>query len=303
MSLDLVVASGKGGVGKSLITSSILYLLRERFPVVGVDADAPAPNLHIIFGVDAWDHEEDYIGGEVAVIGEECIMCNVCVDHCIYEAIIPSDGSELPVIRDYLCEGCRACGYVCPVNAITYRQVLSGKLRKTSTNYNFPLISAELDVGRPNSGKLVADERKWARDMASKNDALVVIDSAAGIGCEVIASMSGANIAVLVAEPTDASLSDMKRAHYLAEHFGVEPFIVINKSTINSGYDGIKKFAEENDIVILGEVPYDEAIPQSLKMRKPMLEVFPESEAAEAIKNIVEKLEKIIMKTGAVSTK
>lgn len=295
MPMDIVIASGKGGVGKSLITSSLLYRLRERYNVVGLDADASAPNLHLIFGVDSWEHVEDYTGGEIATISpEKCIKCNVCVKSCIYDAIVPSDGQDIPMIRDYLCEGCRACGYVCPVDAITYSEVKSGVIRRTTTRYGFPLISARLDVGRPNSGKLVAEERKWAREITQENDGITFIDSAAGIGCEAIASMSGASMAILVAEPTKASVSDMARAYRLASHFGVKSYIVVNKASINPDFRGIEEFARENDLEIIGEVPYDSTIPMSACMRKPLLEAYPDSEAAKAIEDLVDRVDKII---------
>ena len=298
MPMDIVVASGKGGVGKSLVTSSLLYVLRDKYSVIGLDADAPAPNLHLIFGVEDWEYVEDYAGGEVAEISpEKCIKCNICVDKCIYDAIVPASGESIPIIRDYLCEGCRACGYSCPVNAITYREILSGVLRRTTTSYGFPLISAKLDVGRPNSGKLVADERKWAREMAG-DDTVTFIDSAAGIGCEAIASMSGASAAILVAEPTEASVSDMARAYGIASHFGVKSYIVVNKSSINPGFGGIERFARENNIDIIGTIPYDDSIPHSARMRKPLLEAYPDSSASGALRDVASAVEEIIENSG-----
>lgn len=294
MTLDIVVASGKGGVGKSLMTSSLAYLLRDRFRIVALDADAPAPNLHIIFGVNEWEHVEDYFDGTIAEISvDKCVKCNICVGSCIYDAIVPSDGSTYPVIRGYLCEGCRACGYSCPKKAISYVPVKSGVLRRTKTKYGFPLISAKLDVGRPNSGKLVTDERKWAREIGSE-DSITLIDAAAGIGCELIASMSGAHISIFVVEPTEASLRDMMRAYSVAEHFGLTSYLVVNKSTLNPDFAAIKRFAEEKRMEILGQIPYDEAIPKSLHKRMPLIEIYPESEAANAIKDIASKVAGII---------
>lgn len=295
MVLEIVIASGKGGVGKSLVTSSLLYILNERYNVIGVDADAPAPNLGIIFGVDKWDQEWDYIGGDVVTINQEkCIHCGMCADVCVYDAIYHDGINTVPHVRTYLCEGCRACVSICPVDAIGMIALRSGIIRTANTIYGFPLISAKLDVGRPNSGKLVAEERQKARNLAQRPGDVVFIDSAAGIGCAVIASMTGANIAILVAEPTPASLWDLKRIHAVAEHFGIETYIVVNKYDIDPGFRGIDHFAKTKGIRIIGQIPYDENVPKSLAIRIPMVKAFPHSPATVALYELVETMATLI---------
>lgn len=286
--MEIVVASGKGGVGKSTLTGSLISLLQDH-EIVAVDADAEAPNLHIVLNVKEWMEERELISAKTARIRDSCIECGMCDNVCIYEAIHIVDGRHR--IKQYLCEGCGACKAVCPVDAIEISDAISGWIRTARTPYGL-LVSAELDVGKPNSGKLVTEEKniakQWIREGKAKH---IIVDAAAGIGCQVIASFSGANKAILIAEPTPSSLSDLIRVHWLTEHFRIEPYLVINKYGINPGFDGIEKFAEEKGLEIIGRIPYDSSVPKSLTAMKPLVEFSPNSPASMEIKKIAEIVE------------
>jgi len=284
--MEIVIASGKGGVGKSTFTGSLISLLKDK-RIAAVDADAEAPNLHLVFNVEKWDEEREVISAKTATITDKCINCGVCDNVCIYEAIYVEDGTHK--IKEYLCEGCGACKAVCPVeDAIVISDAVSGWIRIANTQYG-PLVSAELDVGKPNSGKLVTEEKNIAKEWVKKGMAdHIIVDSAAGIGCQVIASLSGANKAILLAEPTPSSLSDLKRAFWLANHFRIETYIVINKDGMNPGFTGIEEFAKENDVEIIGRIPYDSAVPKSLASMKPLVEYAPDSPASKEIRRIAD---------------
>ncbi len=284
--MDLVIASGKGGVGKSTFTGSLITLLKD-YGIAAVDADAEAPNLHLVFNVQHWNEEREVIAAHTATINSSCINCGVCDSVCIYEAIYEADGQRR--IKEYLCEGCGACKAVCPVEgAIEISPSVSGWIRTAFTPYG-PLVSAELDVGKPNSGKLVTEEKNIAKEWVKEGKAKhIIVDAAAGIGCQVIASLSGANKAILIAEPTPSSLSDLMRAYYLTQHFRIESFLVINKDGINPGYNGLEKFARENGVEILGRIPYHSAVPKSLSSMRPLVEFMPESPPAREIRKIAE---------------
>ena len=284
--MEIVIASGKGGVGKSTFTGSLISLLKD-LRIAAVDADAEAPNLHLVFNVKEWDEEREMISAKTATITDECINCGICDNVCIYEAIYVEDGQHK--IKDYLCEGCAACKAVCPVEgAIIISDAVSGWIRTASTPYG-PLVSAELDVGKPNSGKLVTEEKNIAKAWVKEGKAEhIIVDSAAGIGCQVIASLSGANKAILLAEPTPSSLSDLKRAFWLTQHFRIDAYIVINKYGINPGFKGIEDFAKENDVEIIGRIPYDSSVPKSLTAMKPLVEFAPDSPASKEIARIAE---------------
>ncbi len=285
--MEIVVASGKGGVGKSTLTASLIALLSRDLKIASVDADAEAPNLHLLFNVRNWDREEEFISAKTARILDNCINCGLCRNVCVYEAIYVDDGGNHR-IKEYLCEGCGACSAVCPVDAIEISDSISGWLRIARTKYG-PLVSAELDVGKPNSGKLVTEEKRIAREW-QKEGAVehIIIDAAAGIGCQVISSISGANKVIIVAEPTPSSVSDMKRMYDLAMHFRIDTKIVINKDGMNPGYRGIEEFAEENGVEIIGRIPYDPSVPKAMTAMKPLVEFAPESEASKEIMRIAE---------------
>lgn len=272
-------------MGKSTVTSSISVLLRD-WKIGIVDGDAEAPNLHIIFNVNSWEREIEYREKRTALIDyDRCPNCLICQQVCTYEAIEAKDG--IPSILPYVCEGCGACKVVCPSEAISIRRNdISGWIRVGKTAYG-PFVSAELDVGQPNSGKLVTSEkniaREWLKDGRIRN---IIIDSAAGIGCQVIASMSGATHAVLVVEPTKSSLSDLKRVYYLAEHFRIKTFIVVNKHNINPDFKELNDFISENRLEVLGKIPYDRKVAESISKRRPLVEYDPSSPASSSLKEI-----------------
>ncbi|MCD6140384.1 MAG: ATP-binding protein [Thermococcus sp.] len=295
--MQIAIASGKGGVGKSSVAAALIYLLKDDYPLIAVDADADAPNLDLLFGVERWEEEKELTSAKVAKINSEtCIKCGICAERCPYDCIKILD--ENYIVNELTCEGCGVCKLVCPVNGvITLEEVRSGVIRKTTTKYGFSLISAQLDVGRPNSGKLVTEEKEWAkRIMKEKGIEHMIVDSAAGIGCQVIASLSGANVAILVAEPTPASLSDVKRVYRVVQHFREPAYLIINKADLNPGFKGLYEFAKEEDIPIIGEIPYDRAIPKSMIMLKPVVEAFPESKASKALKQIAEVVKEQILR-------
>ncbi len=294
--LELVVASGKGGVGKSTLTSTIaLYLAKKGYRVIAVDADADAPNLHLIYGITSWDYEEDYIGSHIAIIDyNKCTGCGECARVCPYNAIELVNNKY--VIDEIICEGCLTCSLVCPEKAIRRRRVSSGKIRIAKTRYGFQLVSAKLSVGRPNSGKLVSELKEIARSMANE-DTVIVVDAAAGIGCQVISSLAGAHAVILVTEPTPAGLSDLKRVHAIVKQFLQPSGIVVNKYDLNKEYTKyIIDYARSEEMDVLGLIPYDEHVPKSMAYMKPLIELYPESPAAKALLEISEKIEERIIR-------
>ena len=295
--MQIAIASGKGGVGKSTITASLLYFLKDKYKLIAVDADAEAPNLGLLLGVTEWEVEREHIGAKVARIStESCIRCGICMERCPYDSIYIDDEGNY-MVNELTCEGCNVCGLVCPVpGTIALEEARSGLVRKATTKYGFPIISAQLDVGRPESGKLVTEEKEWAKKiMEELNLEHMVVDSAAGIGCQVIASLGGADVAILIAGPTPASLSDVQRAYKVGQHFREPAYLIINKADINPGFTALREWAENEGIPILGEVPYDRAIPESMVMLKPVVEAFPESKAAKALREIAERIKEEII--------
>ncbi|MCE4614197.1 MAG: ATP-binding protein [Desulfurococcales archaeon] len=290
--IELVVVSGKGGVGKSTLTSSIAIVAGEyNYELIAVDADAEAPNLHLVLGVSDWDDTEDYYEGRTAYIVEDkCTNCGICYSECPLGAVEYKEGKY--VINQYICEGCITCSIKCPENAIRYKfKVKAGEIRvKDRTLYGFPLVSGEILPGRPNSGKLVTEVKNKAYAMIGEKG-FVLVDAAAGVGCQVISSLTGAHLAVLVTEPTPAGFSDLQRIHRLTKHFMIAPMIVINKYDTNPGFIGvIEEYAEKENVPIIGKIPYDAKVPESMARNKPIITEYPDTRAARAIRDVSRKI-------------
>jgi len=265
--MRIAVASGKGGVGKSMLASAIAMLLSKDNKIVAVDCDVDAPNLHLWLGEgEDWDNIEKVSTNERAVIDQEkCDLCGKCIDICQFRALSISN-KEL-VINNFFCEGCGACEAVCPQNAIKMEPVENAEIKIKSDVYGFPLISAQLYPGETGSGKIV-DEIK---SRAEKLDYDVMIfDSPAGTGCPVIAVLKDVNFVILITEPTPSSFSDLKRVLTVVNHFQVPYGVVINKWGINPELS--QRIKEEFKDVFLGKISYDKKIFQAIANLKPIMD-------------------------------
>ncbi len=292
--IELVIASGKGGVGKTLISAELALRLKELgVKVTAVDADADAPNLHLVLGGAEWRVEEDYYEGWVARINDvKCVGCGACAEACLYKAILKDKGTGKYRVNELLCEGCATCSLVCPVKAITRVKVSSGRIRAGTTRVGGVRIAgAKLAPGRPNSGKLVTEVKTLARKLWGNDTEVYVVDAAAGIGCQVVASLAGASAAILVAEPTPASLEDLMRVHRVVKHFSLPAALVINKSGLSETMEAkIIEYAVKENIDFLGSIPYDDVVPKAIARLSPVTRAYPDSLAAAAVRSVVDKI-------------
>ncbi len=289
--MQLTVASGKGGVGKSSITASLSFLLSQDINLVSLDADADTPNLEILLKVERWEGKKPFEGERIAVIDpSKCTGCGICAKHCPYECIYPEDNHYK--VSEILCEGCNVCSIVCPEKGtINFKPTIPGFVKWGKTSYGFPLVTAELLPGRPNSGKLVFEAKKVARKF---NHDLLLIDAAAGIGCSVIASINGSDYVLVVVEPTEVSLTDAQRLLKITEHFKVKTFAVINKFNINEEYTKqLEKFFSERNIKVVGRIPYDKSAVEALIKGEPAVKAYPDSPFSNAVKKLTENLKQI----------
>ena len=257
---ELIVISGKGGTGKTSIAGALATLAKG---AILVDCDVDAADLHLIL-----DHsvikEIDFIGGKQASIDEQrCTNCGVCVDYCRFDAIKYSidqqnKDNKRYWIDKFACDGCGVCVRHCPENAIDFNEVISGKWYLSETQ-NSVFLHAQLGIAQANSGKLVSLLRQEARLEAEKHKSdLIIVDGPPGIGCPVIASITGASYILIVTEPSISALQDMERLVQLTYHFKVPIGICINKFDINLDISKkIERFALNKNIKILGKIPYD----------------------------------------------
>jgi MinD superfamily P-loop ATPase containing an inserted ferredoxin domain len=248
---EVAIVSGKGGTGKTSVTGSFIVLAREdKLDIAFADCDVDAPNLHLLFKSELMDREE-YHGSRAAEIKEEeCIECDICVDNCRFGAI------ENYKVDPILCEGCGVCNLVCPSDAVWMRDRISGYIFTSKTDYG-PMVHGLLRAGEESSGKIVAEIRSKSRTIAERDDrGLIMIDAAAGIGCQVIASLSGVNIALIVTEPTKSGLHDLERIIGLVKHFEITPLVCINKYDLNEDMaEEIEDYCEKNELGILKKIP------------------------------------------------
>jgi MinD superfamily P-loop ATPase len=297
--LEIVVASGKGGVGKSTVSSTLgLYLARRGYHVLMADADADAPNLHLIFDMASWEGEETIYDSWIAYIDySRCTNCGICMEECPFKAIKFTDGRY--VINPVVCEGCLTCTLACPDKAIRRKKTSMGTIKWGVTKYGFKLYTSELSPGRPNSGKLVTEIKERAKKDV-REDTIMITDAAAGIGCQVISSFAGADEAILVAEPTPASLSDLKRVHLVSKQFLLPAALIINKYDLNEEYtEKILEYAESEEIDVLGLIPFDPNVPISMSMMKPLIEAFPDTKATKALLEISKKVEENLVRNAS----
>jgi MinD superfamily P-loop ATPase len=263
---QLAVVSGKGGTGKTSVVASLAALARGR--AVNADCDVDAPDLHLILRPQIRERRE-FFGIKRAVIDpERCTGCLSCQDHCRFGAI-----SDLE-IDPLACEGCGVCRLVCPAQAVEMVDRHSGFAYISETRYG-PLVHAELLPGEEASGKLVAMVREMARDLASSLGLdLVLIDGSPGIGCPVIASLSGVDLALVVTEPTISAEHDLERILGVTDHFGIRSCVCINKYDLNPQ---AARHIEELCLARGGEVaarlPFDPAVVEAMVKGVPVVEL------------------------------
>ncbi len=284
---QLTILSGKGGTGKTTITASFAVLAKD---AVIADCDVDAPDLHMLLHPHIIE-SFDFKGSKLAVIDEaKCTRCDLCRENCRFDAI-----AENFEIDPFACEGCGVCTAVCPVNAIAWVERVSGHAYISKTKYG-SMAHAMLSPGESNSGKLVTLVRQNARILAEKeNSELIVIDGSPGIGCPVIASVTGVNAGLLVTEPTLSGIHDLERALQLLKHFNVLPVVCINMYDINKdNAEKIVRYCEESGVEVAGRIPFDPIVTEAMVNGKPILEYAPRSNVAQEIEKTWNRIRPIL---------
>jgi MinD superfamily P-loop ATPase len=295
---ELIVLSGKGGTGKTAVASAFAYLTHVDSDFSGavfVDADVDASNLELLIGSSPLE-EHEFQGGHVADIDpESCIACGICQDVCRFDAVRFLECTEEFGVDHLGCEGCAACFYQCPVEAISMVPCLAGHWFRSESRFG-PFFHARLRPAQENSGKLVALVKERAKEATADEDRpLMIVDGPSGIACPAIAAVTGADLVLIVAEPTVAGLHDLERVGRLAAHFRVEAVVSINKTDLYAeGAERIKDRCRALGLRVLGSVPFDEAVTQALVEGRPVTEYRPESVASQALENLWEDVKQVL---------
>ncbi len=279
---QIVVISGKGGTGKTVVTAAFAALAKNK---VMVDCDVDAADLHLLLHPDIKERHE-FRSGQSAVIDKKlCKECGKCVSVCRFSAIRTDY-----MIERYSCEGCAFCRHICPQGAIRMEENVAGEWFLSDTEYG-PFVHAKLGIAQENSGKLVAKIRQIAKDVSEKKSLeYVIIDGPPGIGCPVIASLSGVDCALIVTEPTLSGLHDAQRVMEVARHFNIPVKLAVNKYDLNTAVtEKIEAFCREIGIPVIGKIPFDKTVVEALVEGKTIVE-YAASTAADEVKNIWEVL-------------
>ncbi|MHA1245947.1 MAG: nucleotide-binding protein [Candidatus Thorarchaeota archaeon] len=280
---EVAVVSGKGGTGKTTITAAFAALAKD---IAIADCDVDAPDLHILLQPET-QSTDDFVASKVAVIDpDSCTMCGLCEEKCRYDAI------HLPEIDRIACEGCGVCEYICPVGAIQMEDKVSGVVHTSATRFG-PMAHARLHAGEGNSGKIVTEVRKLAIQLAKRHAKnLVLIDGSPGIGCPVIATVTGVRLGIIVTEPTMSGIHDMERVLSLMHQFRVTPMVIVNKYDLNPDNTVmIEDYCHQEGIEVLGKIPFDPIMTKSMVAAKTLPEFAPDHPITETLEAMWRRIE------------
>jgi len=267
---ELVVISGKGGTGKTSLTAS--YAILGGRDVIVADCDVDAADMHLLLEPD-FKFAENFYSEVIARIDQDaCIQCGECAAICRFDAIPVIDGKY--IVQPLDCEGCGYCARICPTNAIIMEEQNVGDWYISTIKTGSLMVHARLGIGAENSGKLVAKVKNEAKRLATEQKKeIVLVDGSPGIGCPVISSLSGANFVVIVTEPTVSGYHDLDRVYQLVRKFGIKAGCIINKADLNSGItQQINRYAQDNGIIPIAELPYDEAFTRAMTQGQTIIE-------------------------------
>ena len=279
----LLILSGKGGTGKTTTSAAFIRFSQAK---AFADCDVDAPNLHLVEQLEGEPERYVYVGSEKAFIDPaQCIGCSQCMTVCRFDAIHMTPEGKCAV-NEYACEGCGVCAYTCPMRAIELRDDVAGSQEVYKGERTFS--TATLKMGRGNSGKLVSAVKLALLKNAPETE-LAVIDGSPGIGCPVIASISGVNQVLIVAEPSLSGLSDLTRIVRTAASFQTQTAVCVNKWDVSPARtEAIEAFCRENQVPFVGRIPYDKAASEAINAGRSLADV--DCPASRALKEIYRKV-------------
>ncbi|NCC78364.1 MAG: 4Fe-4S dicluster domain-containing protein [Clostridia bacterium] len=284
---QLLVLSGKGGTGKTTVASAFIRLSEAQ---AYADCDVDAPNLHLITEQSVLPEKKDYYGLPKAEIHQDlCVGCGLCSRNCRFDAI---DFDKIYEVNPFACEGCGVCALVCPAEAITLKPAVDGEM-ELYQNRNAVFSTAQLKMGSGTSGMLVSEVKKQMKSAAGEA-ILAVIDGSPGIGCPVIASISGVDMVLIVAEPSISGISDLERIVKTAASFGTKTAVCINKYDTNAANsERIQRFCKGNNLPFAGVIPYDLEAVRAINRGKSIVEI--ECSSGKAVQEIYAKTMKLLL--------
>ena len=280
---EITVISGKGGTGKTSLTAA---LAAEGTAMVTCDCDVDAADLHLILEPEVIE-SHIFEGAYTAEIDpDKCTDCGLCAEYCRFDAINLNNENKHE-IDPYQCEGCRLCERICPFEAITSTKSSNNAWYISQTRRG-PMVHAQMGPGEENSGKLVTEVRRAAKEIARKSNLEYILnDGPPGTGCATIASITGTDVVLMVLEPTITSLHDAERVAELVRKFKIPLYAVINKSSVNPEMvSQLKDFFKQHEIPLLGEIPFEKNMVRAMIKHQAINEFEPSSQIAATISSI-----------------
>jgi MinD superfamily P-loop ATPase len=280
---QLVILSGKGGTGKTSVAAALAHLASQEGAIVLADADVDAANLELVLDPTRLE-EHAFMGGQLAVIdADKCTLCGTCYDVCRFDAVLPGDDTYR--VDPLACEGCASCVYQCPEEAIHAEERQAGLWFRSDTRFG-PLFHAHLFAAQENSGKLVTMVKQRGRLLAlDQGRELLIVDGPPGIGCPVISASAGADLALLVVEPTVSGIHDLERALGTVMHFRVPALVCINKADLNPAQTvAIEATCEAQGIEVVGKLPFDTVVTEAMVQGQPVTAYQPDGVMAAALR-------------------
>lgn len=285
---EIVVISGKGGTGKTSLVASFAALAER---AVLADCDVDAADLHLVLSPRIEQRDVFRSGKTARIRSGHCTACGKCDEVCRFDAVFfdgPGNGQVERTFRidPIACEGCGVCAYFCQDDAIELKETVNGEWFISETRHG-PMVHARLGIAAENSGKLVTLVRTQAKRIAEERRLdLIIVDGSPGIGCPVIASLTGADLALVVTEPTVSGLHDLQRVVSLADHFQIPRAVCINKFDLSPEMSNqVEKWCRERGIPIVGRIPYDEAFTQAMVRETTVVE-YSDGRTAQTIRQI-----------------
>jgi MinD superfamily P-loop ATPase len=273
---EIVIISGKGGTGKTSLTASFAALTDSK--MVLADCDVDAADLHLVMKPRIQARSEFRSGRKAAIRPRDCTGCGRCIDLCRFGAVKHSPAPDVTAasrfaVDEVSCEGCGVCVRFCPANAINFDEQVCGEWFVSETRFG-SMVHARLGVAAENSGKLVTLVRGEAKMLAGRQGAdFVLVDGSPGIGCPVIASLTAADLALIVTEPTVSGDHDLRRIAGLTKQLGVPATVCVNKHDINpSATEKIRTYARSQGLAFAGCIRYDKAITVAQREEKAVTE-------------------------------
>jgi len=265
---ELVVISGKGGTGKTSLVASFAALSGE---AVLADCDVDAADLHLLLAPEVGERHAFTSGREAVIREADCTGCGACAELCRFDAVRTAEGGFC--VDPTACEGCGVCVRFCPAGAIDFPERDCGEWFVSATRFG-PMVHARLGGAAENSGKLVSIVRNRAREIAEEQGrAVVLVDGPPGVGCPVIASVTGASAVLVVTEPTLSGEHDLGRVLELTHHFGIPAAVCVNKWDINPRMAAqIEGTAARAGASVAGRIPYDRAFTDALVQGRTLVE-------------------------------